>query len=94
VSYLVCGFYLYRRVLQNIIVTEPKLFSEYAPDYIAVFLNDPDSLPWRSATIDRSAASATITGDVAVGLRFIHSIPLAEAKLSSLSDFGHARSIG
>lgn len=29
---------------QNIPVSEPKLYPEYAPDYLAVFLTDPDGL--------------------------------------------------
>lgn len=28
----------------NISVSEPKLYSEYAPDYFAVFLSDPDGI--------------------------------------------------
>ena len=28
----------------NILVSEPKLYSEYAPDYFAVFLSDPDGI--------------------------------------------------
>ncbi|MBI3344433.1 MAG: VOC family protein [Gammaproteobacteria bacterium] len=29
---------------QNISISRPKLYSEYAPDYFAVFLTDPDGL--------------------------------------------------
>jgi glyoxylase I family protein len=29
---------------QNISVSAPKLFPEYAPDYVAVFLSDPDGV--------------------------------------------------
>ena len=28
----------------NILVSEPKLYPEYAPDYFAVFLSDPDGI--------------------------------------------------
>ena len=33
-----------RLKLQHIAVTEPRLFPEYAPDYFAMFLTDPDGL--------------------------------------------------
>lgn len=29
---------------RNISVSEPRLYSEYAPDYVAIFLTDPDGL--------------------------------------------------
>lgn len=29
---------------KGIDVTEPKLYAEYAPDYYAVYLNDPDGI--------------------------------------------------
>lgn len=34
---------------QNISVSEPKLFPEYAPDYFAVFFSDPDGV-WLEIT--------------------------------------------
>lgn len=33
-----------RLKVQNILVSEPKQYTEYAPDYYAVFLSDPDGI--------------------------------------------------
>jgi hypothetical protein len=42
--------------------TEPRLYPEYAPDYMAIFLTDPDGIRLRSQTTVTNGDSVTTIG--------------------------------
>ena len=51
-----------RLIEQHILASEPKRYPEYAPDYCAVFLADPDGVRLEITNYVRSGVNAMTTG--------------------------------